>query len=237
MVSEPNIYYAIGDVHGEVELLQALHREIDAYHCHVFPDRFQTIVHLGDYIDRGSDSYAVIEYLSTLKQRNLRDTQVINLKGNHEAMICNVYDRITSKTFGQWIENGGRETLASYNKRGYEQPPETHLVWMKALPSFFFPANDRLAFVHAGFNTATFPNDNEDYHLWTRSPKFFDTRSWCAPALDDVTVVHGHTPTSNNRPFISEDGRRINVDTGACYGGFLSAAVLENGEFIDYISV
>ncbi|MEZ5938799.1 MAG: hypothetical protein R3C52_11350, partial [Hyphomonadaceae bacterium] len=78
------------------------------------------------------------------------------------------------------------------------------------------------------------PGCSEQVRLWTRSRKFFDSAAWPErPELDGLLVVHGHTPTSDFAPDIQ--ARRINIDTGACFGGPLSAVMLKPGEDPSFI--
>ena len=82
-----------------------------------------------------------------------------------------------------------------------------------------------LVFVHGGIDPKTFPNEHDEVRMWTRSEKFF--RSDAGPIarrLRDILVVHGHTPTHDFEPDVQR--RRINVDTGACFGGPLTSVVL-----------
>ena len=81
----PDVIYAIGDIHGEADRLARLHGYIYEQHAFEHGDAPLTLVHLGDYVDRGPDSYKVIEYLATLKTPP--NAKVINLKGNHEEMM------------------------------------------------------------------------------------------------------------------------------------------------------
>ena len=88
---------------------------------------------------------------------------------------------------------------------------------------------DGFVFVHAGIDPDTFPLTDDRVSLWTRSPRFFETERWQNAALDGITVIHGHTPTEVPVPDRTADGRRINVDTGAVYGGALTAVRLSRG--------
>lgn len=219
------VYYAIGDIHGELSSLLALHREIDRHHQEFHVQAKQVIVHLGDYVDRGPDSAGVIDWL--MSQTSTPQKSIICLKGNHEAMmVAAVRDE---KDVANWRQHGGEQTLESYRKRGHNVPPAPHLIWMDCLPSRFIDADKRLVFVHASIDPGSFPAPAEHLHLWGRREEFFDSASWSNPALDSHCVVHGHTPTDDSKPDISADRRRINVDTGACYGGYLTAVVIASG--------
>lgn len=218
------VYYAIGDIHGQLEQLIALHQNIAEYHQQRYFSQSKAIVHLGDYIDRGEDSCGVIEYL--MQQQSSDDTTYIHLKGNHENLMLEAYFSTKSAAYVGWLINGGEATLSSYQKRSYQQPPEQHFEWLKSLPTQYIDREQKLVFVHAGIDPFKFPYGSDKTHMWTRSQAFFDSTTWNNPALEGVRVVHGHTPTGDSQPEISDDGRRINVDTGAVKGGKLTAAVI-----------
>ena len=226
----PKIYYAIGDIHGELSRLKLLHSSISDYHNVFHPNCDSVLIHLGDYIDRGPDSYGVVEYLMSL------GTKAINLKGNHEALMLDAFLLGKPSAYNYWVENGGAATLESYRARGLAQPPKHHLDWMANLPTRYIDQRRKLVFVHAGIDPDTFPDGDERVHMWTRSPHFFDTGKWLNPALSGFRVVHGHTPTENSRPFVSTDGRRINVDTGAVFDGQLSSVIISETSCLDFIA-
>ena len=122
--------------------------------------------------------------------------------------------------------NGGEKTLESYHRAGLSTVPDEHLNWLRAKPTLHIDADAKMIFVHAGIDPATFPNELEETYLWTRSSRFFDVRSWRNQALSGWTVVHGHTPTRSFFPeTVEAQARRINIDTGAAYGGRLTAAL------------
>lgn len=222
-------YYAIGDIHGEAERLGVLHRliaEDSARH-----GRPQAIVHVGDLIDRGPDSAGVIERIMRFEQQG----EVITLKGNHEQMMLDAYDDGGAFATGQWTVNGGEATILSYLKRDergeddWRRLAKRHIAWLRALPTIFFDEARKIAFVHGGIDPATFPNCSDEVRMWTRTRRFFDTETWPArPELDGLLVVHGHTPTEDFTPDVVP--RRINIDTGVCYGGPLTCVVLAPGE-------
>lgn len=225
------IFYAIGDVHGEAERLAALHAAIFAHHAAVFPGRPKMLVHLGDYVDRGPDSCGVVETLMALERRAAAEAglDVVCLKGNHEQMMI---DGLHGSAFDEafWARNGGREAIESYERAGRAELMRRHADWLAARPARYWAPRAGLVFVHAGLSPNRFPHEEETIYLWTRSETFFETAHWSAPALAGQRVVHGHTPTEGFTPHITADGRRINVDTGACWGGPLTAAVIDPDE-------
>ena len=230
------IWFAIGDVHGEAGKLAELHAAI--FDRIAFEGGSAGIVHLGDYVDRGPASRTVIERIIGLEQNHANNEQieVWSLKGNHELMMLDALSGGAPGKYANWLVNGGRETLASY---GVDDPdelpsvreaiPDQHIEWMRNLPSLLHIESDRLAFVHAGIDPKKFPDCSDEHRLWTRSQKFFDTGRWPSrQELDGLTVVHGHTPTTDNQPKVMN--RRINIDTGACFGGPLTAVMLKPGQ-------
>jgi len=222
-------YYAIGDVHGEAEKLDDLLRCIreDAARRKT-PHR---IVFLGDLIDRGPDSRRVVERAMRLA----KDEAAIVIKGNHEELMLHAYEKRESIGVYWWAENGGDETITSYMtangacddwRDAIDRP---HIAWLRSLPAMVRDEPRGLVFVHGGIDPKTFPECSDEIRMWTRSHKFFDARRWPdRPELAGILVVHGHTPTTDFEPHASE--RRINVDTGACFGGPLTCAVLAADE-------
>ncbi|MEJ0061372.1 MAG: metallophosphoesterase family protein [Terricaulis sp.] len=220
-------YYAIGDVHGEAERLGVLHGYIfeDAQSLGVTP----TIVHVGDYIDRGPDSRGVIAQILSLDQR--ADVDTVSLMGNHEVLMLRAYDSTSLERYATWSLNGGDETVASYKRANGSADDwrnavdAEHIAWLRTLPTIWRDEARNITFVHGGIDPKTFPKCDPEIHMWTRSEKFFDTAQWPKRRqLDGLLVVHGHTPTRDQAPDVSE--QRINIDTGVCYGGPLTCAVL-----------
>ncbi|MEP3072472.1 metallophosphoesterase family protein [Maricaulis sp.] len=218
--------YAIGDIHGRKDLLDRLLARISAHNG----DRFAELVFLGDYVDRGPDSRAVVETLVSKPERSrLRWTF---LKGNHEATLM---DFLKDPSAGPaWFQYGGGETLMSYGVR----PPllkGDDAAWAAASQAFaaalpgahteFLSALELSAdrggymFVHAGVDPAR-PLDVQEEKdlLWIRESFLEDSRR-----LERV-IVHGHTPESVPH----RDARRIGVDTGAYQTGILTAAVIDS---------
>jgi serine/threonine protein phosphatase 1 len=227
------IYYAIGDVHGEYERLRDLHDAIDAHWKLEGGGRPATVLHLGDYVDRGPDSAGVISYLMELQSKaDLHpEITIVCLLGNHERLMIDAVEADEHGKMMNWLMNGGEQTVESYRRAGgvgalAELVPRAHIDWLKTLPTQIVDRDAGLVFVHAGVQPNTFPKCTEEVRLWTRSPKFFNDRKWPAnPELDGLMVVHGHTPT-DGEPYLGP--RRVNLDTGACYGGPLTAAMFKD---------
>ncbi len=228
------VFYAIGDVHGMADRLKDLHGQIMSYHAENHSGLPIAMIHLGDYVDRGPDSCGVIRMIMELeRQARQRDDMIVHsLRGNHEEMLLQAYDGEPSAV-DLWLSNGGHQTLNSYDlSRGEDihAIPRSHLKWMKTLPSYVHDKSRKLFFAHAGVDPKTFPDCNPQHYLWTRSPRFFRAEEWADyPAMTGYTVIHGHTPTKNFEPEMSGVNQRINVDTGAVFGGPLTAVVYRPG--------
>ncbi len=238
-MTEPRLHYAIGDVHGEAAKLHDLHAAIFENWTLAHGGRPMTLVHVGDYVDRGPDSRGVIDQIRALEADAAArdDYAVVNLKGNHEQMMLDAVMNFLSSRWNMWLANGGDATLASYGA-DISSPPDDavdadHLAWLRSLPTRHISEDGRLVFVHAGIAPERFPDCPVDVRLWTRSSRFFEDAAWPdRPELDDILVVHGHTPTSGEPELCP---RRVNVDTGACYGGPLTAAVIAPGEQVRFL--
>lgn len=224
-------YFAIGDIHGEADKLARLHDAIlDRIAFEGGPAK---IVHLGDYIDRGPNSRGVIEKVMALERRfaGHAEIEVVSLRGNHEQMLLDALE--AGDDDPSWLSLG-LETLDSYagkfvtDAEGWRVLiPQAHREWMARLPILLHDRERKLVFVHAGIEPDAFPAEDEDVYLWTRSDRFFDTKAWPErEELKDLLVVHGHTPQDAPEIFPN----RINVDTGACFGGYLTAVMLRHGQ-------
>lgn len=199
-------YIGIGDIHGLDDRIDILLKRLPAE---------GTLVFLGDYIDRGPSSNAVIERLMRLEQQR----PCIFLRGNHEAMaldaLANGGD--ARKT---WLRNGGEEALRSY-PAGI---PAEHRAFMERTLPYF--CTDQYIFVHAGLLPEQQPEATEpqDILWWVREPFLKSDYDW------GRLVIHGHTPTFSDRPEIRPN--RINLDTGAVYGGPLTALILPEMRYV-----
>lgn len=204
---DPQLTYAIGDIHGCRDKLQRL-----LYFCMRHrvnrPARF---VFLGDYIDRGPDSRGVISTL--LRFRDDPSIQVICLRGNHEALMLNALPWGRDEGL-LWASQGGAKTLLSYGVKQPAEIPRDHLDWVKSLP-FSFDDGHRM-FVHAGVNPAV-PLDQQGERdlMFIREPFLSYAGNF------GRLIVHGHTPTRE----VELRPNRINFDTGAVFGGPLTCAV------------
>lgn len=217
------IHYAIGDVHGERAKLERLLEAIGAD----ARGRAHRIVLLGDMIDKGPDSAGVVRLARALEAEG----RAVCIRGNHEDMAVRAGEGTQRP---HWLGRGGREMVNSY--AGDDAQRADDVAWMAELPTRHVSGGGRFVFVHAGIDPDTYPAGSAVSDMWTRTDGFTHSERWTNPALAGVTVVHGHTPRSD-QPDISADGRRINVDTGACSGGPLTAAVCETGRAVRFLSV
>jgi len=224
--------YAIGDVHGRVDLLRAMFSRIYEDAAGGASSTRHEIIVLGDIIDRGMDSRSVVEFLLDPALPDGFDLTV--LMGNHERCLLDVLE--TGKGLAAWLELGGAATVSSYGcspplgrpSRGdldrlrtelLAKLPERHRIFLSGCP--VFQVRGSYFFAHAGVNPkrpldAQRPADL----LWIRAPFL----KYTGP-LEKI-VVHGHniTETPETTP------NRIGVDTGAYATGILSAVVLEGSD-------
>lgn len=223
------IYCAIGDIHGELDRLKALHQRVLFFVEQALSGLPVQFIHLGDLVDRGPDSCGVVEYLRNFE--HTRHPKPITLRGNHEQLMLDAFfsgDRQSAK-YRTWLTNGGSATEASYA----DQPASTlveHIAWMQSLETIHEVKDAGLVFVHAGIDPDIFPACDDVVHMWTRRREFMDPRCWTAPALRGQRVIHGHTPTHDFEPEAAGGGQRVNIDTGAVYGGKLTAVLIQPDE-------
>ena len=236
-------YYAIGDVHGMANSLVALHALIREDHKRIGGNA--TVIHLGDYVDRGPDSRQVIELAMELERQaqKARNLAVFSLLGNHEQMMLDAFDAANDTAEEHWMMNGGADSVKSYVRVNAASQKEwrssidaSHAAWLRELPTLLVDETRKLVFVHAGIDPLTYPDCKDEIRIWTRSPRFFNADRWPdRPELEDLRVIHGHTPTPDFMPY--SDHRRVNVDTGCVYGGPLTCVVLSPGENVRYLQV
>lgn len=219
--------FAIGDIHGCDALLEAMLGAIaQATAKDANPP---LLVFLGDYVDRGLGSRAVIERLVNLKQDGW---DAYFLCGNHEETMLRFLDDIERGL--AWPGYGGVETMLSYGVQA-DKTPDTLPAWRAvqhefraAIPlshmRFLRGLEDQLElgdylFVHAGINPQRALNDQTSRDLrWIRDPFLLDDK------VQDKIIVHGHTPSGAPH----HDHRRIGVDTWAYNSGVLTAAEMHD---------
>jgi len=218
----PRAVYAIGDVHGELQLLRELEDRIVADAAGGEGECW--IVVLGDIIDRGPSSAQVIDHLMRPPPAGFRRFVI---KGNHEAMFVDLVR--DPRPPAAWLDLGGRETLQSYGVPGRHLEvkldprtfanivstfvPKEHVAFLEGLPVAM--ETPSAIFVHAGLQPGIpLEEQLEDDLLWFRDGFAADYEEF------GRVVVHGHTPREEAlvSPF------RVAIDTGACVSGLLTAA-------------
>lgn len=207
--------YAIGDVHGQLHMLEALVERV--------PFREEDeIVFLGDLIDRGQDSRGVVEFLLAFGREY---PKTVFLRGNHEDMLLDHLAGGGRYAPGVYLMNGGRETLEGYGRSpegGLRLPPAHReffgaLRWMHESRGFIF--------VHAGLRPGV-PLDRQDPMdmVWIREEFLRARHDFGKP------VVFGHTPDweiKNELPLF------LGIDTRAVAGGCLTCARLADNRLVD----
>ena len=220
---DPSFCYVVGDVHGRDDLLCDLLAQIDAHAT----GRPHHLIFLGDYIDRGPDSPAVVERLIALQQARPPGA-VVCLRGNHEQMALDALTAGGGWQLNLWRRNGGDATLSAYGTDADEPDltrfPEEHRTWMAGLPHLH--RDSRHIYVHAGLepNTPIEEQDAEAF-LWIR-----EAFLRAPPGSFPAHVVHGHTPEWADKPDWAEPELlpyRTNLDTGAYATGVLTAGVFD----------
>ena len=212
--------YAVGDVHGCLDRLVALH-EIIAEDIAERPVEHTILVHLGDYVDRGADSAQVIEWL--INRPPVPADEIVNLMGNHEHMMLSAVVGTDKQAPAHWLVNGGADSLTSWGiarsvpaGEWAARIPLPHLVFLRDLA-----ISRRVGpylFVHAGVRPGI-PLDSQSRQdmMWIREPFLSSS------ADHGAVVVHGHTP--KREPTVLPN--RIAIDTGAVLGGALTCVVLQ----------
>jgi len=224
--------YAVGDIHGRLDILDPLLEQIRADVAADPPQDKPVLVFVGDYVDRGAFSKGVIDRVIALKADD--EFEVRALKGNHEEAILSFLD---DPNFGPtWSEHGGAQTLTSYGVTAPilrmatqdwakarddlgETFPKAHYDFLRRL-ELVAVYGDYL-FVHAGLRPGVPLQDQEEHDLlWIRNDFLTAQRPF------EKIVVHGHTP--EEEAYLGEI--RIGIDTGAYATGLLTAVRLREAD-------
>lgn len=201
---------AIGDIHGCSQALESLLNAIA-------PGPQDTIVTLGDYVDRGPDSRAVIDRLIRLG----KETHLVALFGNHEQMMLDVIEGVVPYT--SWTQHGGVETLDSYGFQGtMDFLPQSHREFFESMVDYY--ETETHFFVHANYE-ADLPLDQQSLEVirWRSLREFLPD-----PHYSGRIAVVGHT--ANPQAQILNMGYLIALDTYCYGGGLLSAIDVLSGE-------
>ncbi len=220
--------YAIGDVHGRLDLLQELFQQVKEDVAGY--DGSSQLVLLGDYIDRGGQSKEVIDFLLSRPFTGFKTTF---LMGNHEQTLLDFLRH--PEAVASWLSYGGRATLDSY---GVTQSmrvsqldlialrdelqarlPARHLEFYQSLS--YFHVCGSYCFVHAGIRPGIGLQEQRNADLlWIRED------FTASEDIHEHIVVHGHSIT----PQAEFRNNRIGIDTGAFHSGILTCLVLEQGQ-------
>lgn len=223
-VPEGERYYVIGDIHGRLDLFEALIEAIEADDA-ALGVASTTVILLGDLIDRGPESAGVIE-----RARDWGETRKVRyLAGNHEEMFLESFN--DKEMLRHFVKHGGRETILSYGikRKRYNEltikelqaelvniVPAAHRRFLESFEDMIVAGD--YVFVHAGLNPKRSLEDQKRGDLlWIRERFLKHTEPF------SHVVVHGHTIFEG----IERTDHRIGIDTGAFRTGRLSALVLE----------
>jgi serine/threonine protein phosphatase 1 len=210
--------FVIPDIHGRLDLLE------DGLAAIAARSRGgDTIVTIGDYVDKGPASKAVIERLRS----GLGGFELVTLKGNHDAMMTGALRH--GSTMTDWLKKGGDAALASYGGDPSDVP-QSHLDWLDHLR--LFHVDRHRLYVHAGVDPETpLELQREETLLWKRYPKGY------SEGYRDLHVVHGHDNDPNG-PLLYQG--RTNLDTLAWRTGRLTIGVFDDdrpGGPVDFVAV
>jgi serine/threonine protein phosphatase 1 len=201
---------AIGDIHGCLAALETLLGAIQLQ-----PN--DTLVLLGDYVDRGPNSRGVLERLIDLR----RQCHLVPLLGNHDEMLLQVYDGHT-QLYIDWLLFGGNATLESYDTLRPEDIPPAHIEFLASCPLYY--ETDRHFFLHGAY-LAELPLNEQP-----REIVLWESIKACRPGphCSGKTAIVGHT--SQKSGDILDLGYLKCIDT-CCYGdGWLTAMDVDTGE-------
>ena len=200
---------AIGDIHGCSLALEALLRAIEIRGS-------DTVVTLGDYIDRGGDSRGVIDQILDLRQT----CNVVSLLGNHELMLCEVL--AGADDGANWLACGGQATLASYSG-SLDNIPPSHRQFLDSLRHFY--ELDDYFFVHANYYyDMALEEQPETMLFWEhlhRSPP--------RPHVNGKVAIVGHTPQLSGE-ILRLGEHLVGIDTFCCGGQWLTAYEVRSGQ-------
>ncbi len=183
--------WVISDIHGCLNTLRAL------VETHIVPTKDDTLIFLGDYIDRGPYSMGVLDYVMQLQQQGYK---VVALKGNHEDFMVKAYlDDKKPKGFlfwkkknhskEMWLRYGGKQAMESFRVSDINLVPELYINWMAELP--LYHELDKWFIVHAGLNfEIDNPYEDKKAMLWVREYKVKPEK------IGNRRMVHGHVPVS-----------------------------------------
>ncbi len=206
--------FTIGDIHSCPDELGAMVKALDA-------GAGDTLVFVGDYVDRGPSARAVVDLLLDLERG---PAEIVFLKGNHEDMMLSFLG-LPGHYGESFLFNGGAATLESYGVNEHDLPsageriPEQHMSFLNRLATSYL--RPPFLFVHAGIMpTRQLEEQAVEDMLWIRQEFIF------SPHRVDATVIFGHTPM---REVLVDLPYKLGIDTGLVYGGKLTCIELTEG--------
>ena len=206
--------FAIGDIHGNTIALDALMQAMQ-------PAPADTLVFLGDYVDRGPDSKGVIDRLIFWKQH----LQLICLRGNHELMMTR--GRTDAVELKQWLTAGGTQTLGSYAVNGrvsLESVPKEHWTFLDE-ELFDYFETERHIFAHANLEPQTPLAQQPELYL------FWEFMNHGVQHDSSKTLICGHTRQNDGLPKVWPG--TVCIDTGAHRDdGWLTGYCVETGHYL-----
>lgn len=212
-------FIVIADIHGQLNSFTA----VTSYAKDNFSD--YSLILLGDYVDRGSQSADVIQHILDLKSENAF-REIITLSGNHEQFFLRVIKNPNDKFAQVWAEKlGGYQTLFSYGWEiddpfNFTMIPSDHIDFLQNL--MFSYETEKFFFCHAGVNPEISLEKQTPEELISIRDRFLtDSRKY------EKTIVHGHTPTEITKIKI-DNQNRLNLDTGSAFKNNVTAAVIDS---------
>jgi serine/threonine protein phosphatase 1 len=199
-------HLAIGDIHGCITALTTLVESV------ALKDD-DTIVFLGDYVDRGPDARAVVDLIIELGKTH----NVVPLRGNHEIMMLDAREK--QSWLRPWLSYGGEETLQSYGG-SFDGVPDEHIEFLQNSLIAYYECDTHF-FVHACAESHRPLDGQSDAALYWR--KFGNPDLHCSGKI----MVCGHTPQESGVPL--DNGNAVCIDTLAYGGGWLSCLDVESG--------
>lgn len=210
---------AIGDIHGCNRTFNTLLFN----NLQICED--DTIILLGDYIDKGPDSKGVVDSILELQEQKYH---LFTLRGNHEQMLLDSGN--SARDMLQWVINGAEPTMESFGVKRFQDMPEKYKSFFKSTQ--FYEVYKNYIFVHAGLNfDAENIFEDQEAMLWARDFDPFQAK------LGNKILIHGHTPTTIDF-ILNQTGNCINIDGGCVFYkkrknmGYLIALILDDMKFV-----
>ncbi|WP_078392581.1 metallophosphoesterase family protein [Shouchella patagoniensis] len=222
--------FVIGDIHGCYNELVKL--------LSYWKKESEQLVFLGDYIDRGPDSLAVVQLVQSL----VHNDQAIALKGNHEDMFLDWLKETNSERF---LRNGGSETICSFlgtakekdARRAIMEASPNEILFLSVLP--LYHEWGHFLFVHAGVDLTlnNWKESSKKDLLWIRDPFHVGENQ------TGKRIIFGHTPVQmlhpddRAEPWYSPCGTKIGIDGGLVFGGSLHGVKIDSAENLEWYHV